>query len=265
MLSFLCVVLAALIAVTLAAGPTTAPPRLSGLAMRLQDDPTVISRDDGGKPSSVFGLSAAEARILLLPVSRERPLPFGYQPLDLVWVLKRPIRSIIADDLLAMIESAAADSVELAVASGFRSPNEQTAAFEIAVERALARNPGWSRSDAEGWATHFVAPPGYSQHQLGTAVDLANYETNYALTPWFTETALARWLVEHAWAYGFVIPYTREGESRTGYGFEPWHVRWVGRPLAARMHADRYLDNPEVVADDYLLAVEELMDMEGVP
>lgn len=264
-LVFLLAVLAAVPSGVAVAAPAPTPPRLSTLATRLVDRPEAIVRDHVGQAALIFGISVSQARVLLLPVSRERSLPAGYQPPDLTWAFTRPVRAVIADDLRAMIDAAAGDSVELTVVSGYRSPSEQVEAFDATVGRALGRNPGWGRAEAESWTSRFVAPPGHSQHQLGTAVDLSSYETGYALTPWFTETALARWIAEHAWAYGFVIPYTLQGEARTGYGYEPWHVRWVGRPLATLMQSDNYLDQPELVADDYLRALEELMDAEAVP
>jgi hypothetical protein len=62
-----------------------------------------------------------------------------------------------------------------------------------------------------------------------------------------------------------VLSYTRQGEERSGYAYEPWHYRWVGRDLAAILQHDGYLDHPTLIVDDYLRAAEELMAVEGVP
>ncbi|MCC6629713.1 MAG: D-alanyl-D-alanine carboxypeptidase family protein, partial [Chloroflexi bacterium] len=48
-------------------------------------------------------------------------------------------------------------------------------------------------------------------------------------------------LAEHGWRYGFLVSYPPGAEARTGYVHEPWHLRWVGRPLAAAIHVDGYL------------------------
>jgi D-alanyl-D-alanine carboxypeptidase len=235
------------------------------LASRLQAEPAALTRDLAGRATAIFDLPPHEARLVFLPVGRERPLPDGYEPPDLTRRAGRPVRELVVGDLQALIDAAATDNVDLAVVSAYRSPSEQAAAFESSVWRAIARAGGTlDRAEAETRASRFVAPPGHSQHQLGTAVDFSTWEIGYAVQPAFDETAASRWLTQNAWVYGFVLAYPREKESRTGYAYEPWHWRWLGRPLAATLWRDRYLDHPTLVADDYLRAVEALMDAEGV-
>src|SRR5207237_2809472 len=53
---------------------------------------------------------------------------------------------------------------------------------------------------------------------------------------WESEPA-GRWMTENAWRYGFVMSYPRGREDETCYGYEPWHYRYFGRPLAAEIHA----------------------------
>jgi D-alanyl-D-alanine carboxypeptidase len=45
------------------------------------------------------------------------------------------------------------------------------------------------------------------------------------------------WLAAHAWEYGFALAYPQGWEAATGYSFEPWHFRYIGRENAARWHA----------------------------
>ena len=257
------------VAVSPVSGPASRPP-LSSLAVRLQVERAAVVRDAAGQVMAVFGLPAAEARLLLLPVNRQRGLPPGYEPPDLTRFGGRLVRSIVRPDLAAMVEAAAADGVELAAISGYRSPDEQALAFESAVWRAMARAAGpdgrpIDRAEAELRSARFVAPPGHSQHQLGTAVDFSTWEINYALQPRFAETDAGRWLELHAWEYGFVLPYTRDGEARSGYAYEPWHFRWIGRDLAAVLQRDAYLSHPSLIVDDFLRATEELLAFEAVP
>jgi D-alanyl-D-alanine carboxypeptidase len=100
---------------------------------------------------------------------------------------------------------------------------------------------------------------------LGTAIDFSTYEVNYALQPKFAETVAGRWLAQNAWQYGFVLSYTRQGEDRSGYAYEPWHYRWIGRDLSMVLQRDGYLDHPTLIVDDYLRAAEELLAVEGIP
>lgn len=249
--------------------PTSRPP-LSALAMRLQVERLAIQRGATGEVASIFGLPAAEARVLLLPVNRTRGLPENYEPPDLGWFGGRQVRSLIKPDLSAMIEAAAKDNVEIAPISGYRGPDEQALAYQSSVWGSMARErtPEGQPIDltvAESLTARLVAPPGHSQHQLGTAVDLSSWEVNYALNPTFAETEAGRWLEAHAWEYGFVLPYPRNGEERSGYAYEPWHWRWIGRDFAAILQRDNYLQHPSIIVDDYLQAVEELLAFEAVP
>lgn len=237
---------------------------LSPLAARLQHERAAIVVDDARRPTAVFGLPPAEARIVLIAVDRQRPLPERYTPPDLVWYGGRLIRALVRPDLTAMIEAAAADRVELAAISAYRSPEQQELAFESAVWGAMARGAA-DRAEAEHRSARYVAPPGYSQHQLGTAIDFSTWEINYAIQSAFAETEAGQWLAQRAWEFGFVLPYPSDGEARTGYAYEPWHWRWVGRDLAAIMQRDGYRDHPTVVADDYLRAAEEILNAEGIP
>jgi len=239
---------------------------LSSLALRLQFERSSILRDETGRAVAIFGVPTSEARMVFIAVDRQRALPNGYTPPDLVRMGGRYVRALARPDLNAMIERAGTDGVELAAISAYRPPEEQSLAFEAAVWQAMARSNGeLSRPEAEARMARFVAPPGHSQHQLGTAVDFSSWEINYALQPRFEETNAGRWLAANAWQFGFVLSYSRHGEERSGYAFEPWHYRWIGRDLAAVMHREGYEDHPTLIADDFLRATEEILTVESVP
>lgn len=144
-----------------------------------------------------------------------------------------------------LINAAAGAGWTAVVSSGFRSITDQTTVFErnVAAELAAAANAGTpiTRAEAETRASRYSAPPGKSEHHLGTAVDLidANHNGNdrydYARQNW--NNGFYRWLRENAHTYGFVISYPYGGsniqDSKTGSGYlsnEPWHVRYLGLP-----------------------------------
>jgi D-alanyl-D-alanine carboxypeptidase len=237
---------------------------MSSLALHLQREAASVTRDANGRVETIFGLPANEVRMLLVPVDRQRGLPEGYVPPDLTFLGGRQVRALARPNLLAMIEAANRDNVELAPISGYRPPGEQALAFDSAVWQAMARD-SLSQTDAEARMARFVAPPGHSQHQLGTAIDFSTWDINYALQPVFAETEAGRWLEQNAWQFGFVLSYTRLGEERSGYAYEPWHYRWIGRELAAVLQRDGYLNHPTLIADDYLRAAEEILAYEQVP
>ena len=109
----------------------------------------------------------------------------------------------------AMASLAAADGVKLHIQSGYRSPAEQR---ELIAQRLAA-----GRLFDE--ITRGVAPPGYSEHMLGTTVDLSlggDYDKNPAYL----------WLVENAAEYGFRETYPRDSDGL--FPWEPWHWRYHG-------------------------------------
>jgi D-alanyl-D-alanine carboxypeptidase len=104
------------------------------------------------------------------------------------------------------------DGVVLDLSSGYRSYDYQDALFKRHV-----RELGLEQ------ATRESAEPGKSQHQLGTTIDFGS------ITPAFARTDAGRWLSENAWRYGFSLSYPRGFEEITGYMYESWHFRYLGR------------------------------------
>ncbi|MEK7585883.1 MAG: M15 family metallopeptidase [Patescibacteria group bacterium] len=116
-----------------------------------------------------------------------------------------------------MIKEAMADRIRIKVSSGFRDYSTQ----EIILNRNI--------KDGNKNASVAVAKPGYSEHQLGTTVDLTGSSVNYATASGkFDGSPEAKWLEEHSYEYGFIMSYPKGKEDITGYMYEPWHYRYVG-------------------------------------
>jgi len=130
-----------------------------------------------------------------------------------------------AEALDAMRQAAAADGVDLRLLSGFRSMDLQDSIFfDVASER---------NQTAEERA-RVSAPPGYSEHSTGYAVDLGDGEfpeTNLSVS--FEDTRTFRWLQDHAARYHFVLSFP-DG-NRQGVSYEPWHWRFEGTADALRL------------------------------
>lgn len=169
-------------------------------------------------------------RIVLDPVRRLAP---GWRPDDLVDVpaLGRhtdgEVREIIVDDLVAMHAAAAAEGVGFDVVSGFRSDVYQD---EVLAAHMATLLPG----DLDLPPT--VAPPGHSEHQLGTTVDVAD-PRDPTTTIAFGAKPAADWLASHGPEFGFVVSYPKGEQATTCYGWEPWHLRWVGVDRAQEIAA----------------------------
>lgn len=140
--------------------------------------------------------------------------------------------------LKEMLEDAEDAGVDLRVVSGYRSFEEQT-------ELKNKYNVIYGKEEAG----QFSAPQGYSEHQLGTTVDLTNEHLEGALSG-FEATEAFQWLKENAHKYGFVLSYP---EGNTSYIFEPWHWRFVGVELATDLHTkDKYFyDMDQRAIDEY--------------
>jgi len=115
-----------------------------------------------------------------------------------------------ADAWRAMRAAARAEGVELEIVSAFRGVDRQA---EIVSEKL-------ARGQTPEQILAVSAPPGYSEHHTGCAVDVGTPDAR-ALEQTFEETAAYRWLVEHAGEFSFVLSYPRGNTS--GYAFEPWH------------------------------------------
>lgn len=171
---------------------------------------------------------------LLVLVNKEYKLPSSYVPSDLVPASESGIRlgekfmlrNILVNDLKELLSAAQSDGVDLSIVSGYRSYQEQVATYKYWV------NYNGGSTD---YADMISARAGHSQHQLGTAIDFSSAEINDGLSGIFTNTQASKWLSENAWKYGFVISFPKGVEDITGYSYESWHYRYIGKENAKEM------------------------------
>ena len=133
------------------------------------------------------------------------------------------VRSFVVADLRAMFAAARNADAQLTIRSSYRSYATQVATFN-----------GWVAEI--GWAQALLASarPGHSEHQLGTTIDVTSYGGK---APWdyadWGATKAGTWMRNNAWRYGFVMSYPKGlSPSITCYKYEPWHFRYVGKPVA---------------------------------
>lgn len=89
------------------------------------------------------------------------------------------------------------------------------------------------RQDGQQQADTYSARAGYSEHQTGLAVDIDNGKISYTD---FENTKEFGWMQEHAHEYGFILRYPKSKVDVTGYQYESWHYRYVGKEIAKRIH-----------------------------
>jgi len=123
--------------------------------------------------------------------------------------------------LRELFDAAGKDGYPLSVNSGYRSYGTQDQTFNQ-----------WVQTYGLAYAERTSARPGHSEHQLGTTADVG-YPGHFLEN--FGGTAAAGWLAANAWKYGFIISYPDGKEDVTGYAYEPWHIRYLGRGVAMKV------------------------------
>ncbi|QJQ32357.1 D-alanyl-D-alanine carboxypeptidase family protein [Sphingomonas lacunae] len=131
------------------------------------------------------------------------------------------IHASAAGALSRMLAAARADDPAVARAmmgiSCYRSIERQAALFCNADRIASRGYAGQAR---------WVAPPGFSEHSTGLAIDFGSRNGNCNLEQCFKNDPVGRWLKENARRFGFHLSFP-EGNPQ-GVSFEPWHYRYVG-------------------------------------
>lgn len=128
------------------------------------------------------------------------------------------LRGPAAQSFLAMVQAAQTDQVSLVPVSGFRSIAEQTYLFFTLKAKA-----GLTATERAAVS----APPGYSEHHTGYAIDIADGgqpTTDLEIT--FETTPAFRWLQDNAARFGFELSFPKNNPQ--GVSYEPWHWRFVG-------------------------------------
>lgn len=182
--------------------------------------------------NSIQVVSAPEAIPVL--VNKVNKLPESYTPTDLVnpnipftftqKSEKRKMRAKAAAAIEKLFAGAKQDGIDLLGVSAYRSHAAQTVLFNYYVSL-----------DGYDTARTYSAIPGTSEHETGLAIDVTGGDGKCAAEDCFAGTPEAGWLEEHASDYGFIIRYPQGKDSVTGYKYEPWHLRYVGKSIAKKI------------------------------
>ncbi|MEA2715214.1 MAG: zinc D-Ala-D-Ala carboxypeptidase [Candidatus Parcubacteria bacterium] len=217
-----------------------------------------IQQQLGGVQNQVGGLSGTLTTLqklsktdpeLLKKYSKVYFLNENYVPARLseispVYVYSDTKRILILTDVLAhlnaMMKAASSTGTALYVQSGYRSFDEQ---------KALKGD--YAMTFGAGTANSFSADQGYSEHQLGTAVDMITTGMGGVLDEKFDQTAAYGWLRDNAYKYGFALSYPKNNGY---YVYEPWHWRFVGIKLSTHLRdlGQNFYDLDQREIDTYL-------------
>lgn len=170
-------------------------------------------------------------------VNAEYRIPDGFDP-----------DKVMFEDTYYLMREEAAENIEIMlddmenelgeapmVVSTYRTYQKQVDLFNTDYNGKLAQ--GLSPEEAMKQTRRYVALPGASEHHTALAIDLSNDGT---LEEDFIDTEAGKWIKKNCYKYGFVVRYPKAKEEMTGIGYEPWHIRYVGRPHSDIMYANNW-------------------------
>lgn len=137
-----------------------------------------------------------------------------------------------------MKSDAKKDGIEINIRSGHRTTETQEMLFTNYAKRDGIEN-----------ANRYSAKPGHSEHESGLTFDITTEDTTTSIGDWFNDTEQAKWLYENAYKYGFILRYPKNKEHITGYKFESWHYRYIGKE-----HSKNFAMN-DLTLEEYLKIV----------
>ena len=203
---------------------------ISGMSARAQE--TIVIDDYGEFIADLKVLLEEDAQnpkddlSLFTLVDKTHPLPDGYAPSRLIPLTKNDAFNVIRNDLslrpeayealVAMGRAARSDGVTLLASSTYRSYEYQKKVFER-----------WVAIDGLAEAERESSRAGTSQHQLGLVIDFGSIDNTFA------NTRAGAWMKEHAEDYGWSLSFPDGYEDITGYRWESWHFRYIGKKACA--------------------------------
>lgn len=169
-------------------------------------------------------------------VNKYNYLPRDYIPSNLVTINKYAKSRIMLKEeaykaFLKLAKDMEKDNLSIRIISAYRSFDYQENLYNNYLKTAT-----------KSIVDTYSARPGYSEHQTGLVIDVDNNKldyNNFHLTKEFI------WMQENAYKYGFILRYPKDKENITGYKYEPWHYRYVGKEIA------EYIQKHSITYEEY--------------
>ena len=190
-------------------------------------------------PSATLSPEAAALEWNLTLVNSTHPVPDNWQVELKELSNGRKVDARIYPDLQAMFDACRAAGLSPKVNQGYRSYQDQE---DILVSKYRQyKKQGLSHEDAQRKALTVASYPGYSEHQLGLAVDINSADQEKC-----SNDRVWKWMKQHCQEYGFIWRYPGVKSDITGITNEDWHFRYVGREAAS------YIMENELCLEEYL-------------
>lgn len=192
---------------------------------------------DKGYYSSDNLISNEDASKIDVLVNKYHKLDENYEPSDLTIIDSKyasgtqKLRKEAQIKFEEMASDMAKENLKIYAGSTYRSYTYQKGLYDRYVKK-----------DGFAAAETYSARSGYSEHQLGLAVDIVNGKWDYLSE----NDKEYDYLVKNSYKYGFILRYPRGSEYITGYMFEDWHFRYLGIELATKVF------NSGLTYDEYI-------------
>ena len=153
-------------------------------------------------------------------------VPKDLEDIDTKYAIKgMKMVSYAKDAFEEMSKAALKDKMHILAMSTYRSYDYQVNLYNK-----------YAKKDGVDAANTYSAKAGFSEHQTGLAVDVYNGSTSYTS---FEKTKEFNWMQENAYKYGFIMRYPKDKEKETGYKYEAWHYRYIGKEIAKYIHDNK--------------------------
>ena len=178
-------------------------------------------------PTDVIPETISNPESITALVNKTHKIPEGWVPDDLVEVAgsHQQLRQEAAQAFQEFYDAAQSQGITCYIISGYRSNETQALYWQRQVEIY-----------GEEYASQYSAYPGRSEHQLGLAIDISNQISGDRLTEQVADSDIGKFIISDGYKYGFILRYPQDKVSITNYGYEPWHMRYVGKEAAQEIH-----------------------------
>ncbi len=163
-------------------------------------------------------------------INKHRYINEDYEPSDLVDVSddyannyygQIRLREETYEQFKKMVDDANKEDLNIYADTGYRTFKTQKTIYNNYVYEN-----GYNK------ASLYAAKAGFSEHELGTAIDVSN---GYLIEKGDPEY---NWLMQYGYKYGFIFRYFEDNIDLTGFAEEPWHIRYVGVDVATKIHEE---------------------------
>lgn len=160
-------------------------------------------------------------------VNKTHQLPKGWKPSDLEKTIDsgHMLRHEANQAYTNLYQAAKSQGIDIYTISAYRTEEKQIQYWNNQVKIM-----------GEKHAATYSAYPRRSEHETGLAIDVSYAPSSDSLDESVASSDLGHFIETQAYQYGFVLRYPKDKVSITNYGYEPWHIRYVGKDLAAKLY-----------------------------